>query len=91
MIQFTSGPGGTKSGPNRPVLTNISPAMIPLTSGPGGTKSGPNRPVLTHISPATLQFTSGPGGTKTGPNREEPFRRRKFFYKNTYLALVVIL
>ncbi len=43
LIPFTSGPGGTKSAPNRLFLTHISPAMIPFTSGPGGTKSGPNR------------------------------------------------
>jgi hypothetical protein len=70
MIQFTSGP-------RRPVLTDISPAMIPFTSGPGGTKSGPNRRVLTHISPTTLQYTSGLQGTKSGPNREQPLQLRK--------------
>jgi hypothetical protein len=91
MIQFTSGPGATKSGPKRPILTYISPAMIPFTSGPGGTKSGPNRPVLTHISPATLQNTTGLRGTKSRPNRDQPLRLRNFFYKNTQLTLIVIL
>jgi hypothetical protein len=63
--------------PPGPVLTHISPPMIPFTSGPGGTKSGRNRPVLTHISPLMILFTSGRGGTKSGPNREQPFELRK--------------